>query len=270
MKKILIAAVAALMALTSCMKDQVYSYPTLAGLNNTVATFDTDQVTVSVTVSAFVDITGVNLYYTIGTAAEKSVAMTKGAGGVYTGVIPAAPVGTEVKYYVEALTSGGSTKSAVATYKVGDVPVDYSGLKLNELNGNDKFIELYNAGSADIRILGVKIRKDASAEIWTAKDVTLAPGAFLLLYSEDVVVAGGAQEGYNEDLVFHSGLSAKKGVRIELLDPKDNPIDDFNLVTLLKSKAPASYGRNADGKWYYQDATPGAANTDGTDVVFAE
>ena len=33
--------------------------------------------------------------------------------------------------------------------------VDYSALKLNELNGNDKFIELYNSSDADIDIAGV-------------------------------------------------------------------------------------------------------------------
>lgn len=271
MKKILFA-VATLLALSACVKDAMYPNPTVSNISNTVAYYDTDDVTVTATVSAFVDITKVNLVYNIGSAAAKEVAMTA-AGNTYTGTIPAAAMGTEVKYYIEAFTDGGSAKSAVGSYKVGEVPVDYTKLKLNELNGNDKFIEIINTGSDPVTLLGVKVFKDTK-DVWTGPARILNPGEFLLLYSEDVVVEGGAQEGYDAELVFASGLSAKKAVRVQLQDPKGNDVDDFNLVTVAKT-APASYSRVPDGTgaWCFTDATPGANNaTDSSDPVtgFAE
>lgn len=269
MKKLFIASIAALLALTACVKDEVYPIASLSSIANTVAYYETDQVTVTATVSAFVPIQEVNLYYTLGSAAEKSVKMTA-AGSVYSGTIPAAAIGTEVKYYIEAITKGGSSKSAVVTYKVGEAPVDYTKLKLNELNGNDKFIEIINTGTDPVTMKDVTIIKDGKADaVWTGPAILLEPGAILLLYSEDVVVAGGKQEGYDATLVFHSGLSAKKAVRIELKDPSSNDVDDFNLVTVAKT-APASYSRVPDGTgtWCYTAATPGAKNdTDNSDPV---
>ena len=267
MKKIFIICTAALLALTSCVKDQVYPYPTVSGIANTIAYYETDAVTVTATVKAYVDITDVNLVYKLGTAAEKSAKMTA-SGKVYTGTIPAAPLGTEVKYHIEAATAGGVTKSSEISYKVGEAPVDYTKLKLNELNGNKKFIEIINTGKDPVTMKGVKIIKDTK-DVWTGPAILLEPGAFLLLYSEDVVATGGAQEGYDETLVFHSGLSPKKAVCVQLQDPAGNDVDKFNLVTLAKT-APASYSRVPDGtgSWCYTAETPGVKNaTDNSDPV---
>jgi hypothetical protein len=157
---------------------------------------------------------------------------------------------------------------------VGAVAVDYSVLRLNELNGNDKFIEIYNAGADAINLNGVYIIKDNEAQTWTGDNtVKIEAGAYLVLYSEDVVAD---HPDVPETLIFHSGLSAKKNVRIQLFTPAGEIIDDFNLTAIelngeaygyAGNQAPASYSRNADGKWYYADATPGAANTDGQNIV---
>lgn len=267
MKKILFAALAALFAFSACVKDEIYPFPTVSDISNTVAYYDTDNVTVTASVNALVEVKEVNLVYQLGTAAEKSVKMTA-SGKVYTGTIPAAPMGTEVKYHIEASTEGGTTKSTVVSYKVGEAPVDYTALKLNELNGNDKFIEIINTGSTPVTMKGVKIFKDTK-DVWTGPAILLEPGAFLLLYSVDVVATGAAHEGYDATLVFDSGLSAKKAVRVQLTDPTGKDVDDFNLVTLAKT-APASYSRVPDGSgaWCYTDATPGAANsTNSSDPV---
>ena len=268
MKKLIIASVAAILALTACVKDIVYPYATFSKLENTIAYDETEAVTVTVNVSALVDIKAINLVYTVNDGEPVSVEMHPQGKG-YFATIPAQAMDAVVNYYIEAITANATSTSAIASYTVGVIPIDFSGLKINELNGNDKFIELVNTGSSDIIMKGVTIVKDASKTTWTGtEDVVVKAGKFLLLYSSDVVVAGGAQEGYPAELVFDGGLSAKKAVRIQLMDPKGNTLDDFNLVTLLKPQAPASYGRNADGNWYYQVATPNAKNTDGTDVVF--
>lgn len=268
MKKLIIASVAAILALTACVKDIVYPYATFSKLENTIAYDETEAVTVTVNVSALVDINAINLVYTVNDGEPVSVEMHPQGKG-YFATIPAQAMDAVVNYYIEAITANATSTSAIASYTVGVIPIDFSGLKINELNGNDKFIELVNTGSSDIIMKGVTIVKDASKTIWTgAEDVVVKAGKFLLLYSSDVVIAGGAQEGYPAELVFDGGLSAKKAVRIQLMDPKGNTLDDFNLVNLLISPAPASYGRNANGNWYYQVATPNAKNTDGTDVVF--
>jgi hypothetical protein len=151
-------------------------------------------------------------------------------------------------------------------YTVGAVAVDYSVLRLNELNGNDKFIEIYNAGADAINLNGVYIEKDGTQNWLADNTVKIDAGGYVLLYSEDVQAD---MPDYPEALIFHSGLSAKKNVRIQLFTPAGVSIDDFNLTNIEANDpayipAPASYSRNADGKWYYADATPGAVNVDGT------
>lgn len=270
MKKLIIASVAILMALSACVKDGIYPYASISGLENTIAYDENDDVTVTVKASALLDITEVNLIYTVNEGEPKTVAMAL-SGKKYTAVIPKQAMDAVVTYYVEVKTADAVTTSAVATYTVGVIPIDFTPLKLNELNGNTdkKFIEVFNSGTEDIDMKGVSIIKDASKTIWTAAEgVILKAGKYMLLYSSEVSGAGQAHEGYEPTLIFEGGLSAKKAVRIQLLDPRGNTLDDFNLTTLLKDQAPDSYGRNADGKWYYQDATPGAKNVDGTDVVF--
>lgn len=140
---------------------------------------------------------------------------------------------------------------------------NYPGLVLNELNGNDKFIELYNGGDEALKLKGVYMEKDGK-NVWTAGDITLDPKEFLLLYSEDVIVDHPEYEGAG--LVFKSGLSPKKAVRVQLFTPTGLSLDDFNLKD-YSTPAPASYSRNPDGtgEWVYADATPGEANAEPSD-----
>lgn len=264
MKKIIaIAALALPFILSSCVKDEVYGGATISDISNTIAYTENDDVTVSAKVSAFVEIVSVDLVYAVG-GTEKTVAMAEG-NGVYTATIPAQPMNTEVSYYIKAATQKAASVSGVIKYTVGATPIDYSGLVLNELNGNDKFIEIYNAGADVPTLAGVYIEKDQK-NVWVGDNRPLKKGEYLLLYSEDVVVAGGAHEGYDEALVFHSGLSAKKAVRVQLFSPSTASLSDFNLATCV-SPASASYSRNSDGKWYHAAATPGAVNVEGTEAV---
>jgi hypothetical protein len=150
---------------------------------------------------------------------------------------------------------------------------DYSNIILNELNGNDKFIEIYNSSSRTISLDGAYIEKDG-VQSWLADNaVRIEAGGYLVLWSEDVAPD---HPEVPEARIFHSGLSAKKNVRIQLFTPAGVSIDDFNLVNIelngeaygyAINQAPASYSRNADGDWYYAEATPGAVNVDGENIV---
>ncbi len=263
MKKTLLALLLMAFSFTSCLKDEPYGYASLSEISNTMAFTANDDVTVTATVTAIVPITSVVLKYQVAGGTEQSIPMTA-SGSTYTAVIPAQALDTEVTYYIEATTAEGVIASAPISYVVGAVPIDYSGLSLNELNGNDKFIELFNNGTTDIPISGVYIEKDGEKN-WTAPNITLAAGEYLLLYSEDVVTE---HPDHSADLIFSSGLSAKKAVRVQLFSPTGTSIDDFNLVN-YSTPAPASYSRwpNGNGPWVYADATPGAMNAAGTEAV---
>ncbi len=258
------AAVALAASLNSCVQDKVYGLPTITDINNTVAVSASDEVVVTATVTSLTGISYVNLLWAAG-GGWTTVEM-QAAGDSWSGVIPAQPMDTEVSYYIEAASDGGETAvSATVSYVVGAAVIDYSGLRLNELNGNDKFIEIYNASGEDIPLSGICIWKDSEKSVWDAPQLTLKAGEFLLLYSEDVQAD---HPDWDAALIFSSGLSAKKNVRIELRDPKGGDIDDFNCTKHPGTEVEGSYGRNADGGWYIQTTpTPGSANVDGTESV---
>lgn len=268
---ILFAAISLLSAFTlsSCVEDDLYGPASITEMTNTIAYSQDNTVTVTATIDGLKGVQSATLHYKAGSAAYTDVAMTA-SGKTYSGTIPAMAMDTEVTYYVSAISNSGDlSNSAEITYKVGEAPVDYTGLRLNELNGNDKFIEIYNAGDHDIYIGNVQMFKDGdfSAATWTAPSVTLNKGAFVLLYSADVSADHSDLAG---ELFFNSGLSSKKAVRITLTKPDGTTaISDFNLVTHPTGKTiDGSYGVNADGKWYIQSTpTPGSANTDGTEIL---
>ena len=273
MKKIMFVALALLMGLASCVKDKQYPGITISNVKYTpTAVQADDEVTVTATITSFQKILEAKVVYTID-GESLALAMTEGTDNLYKAVIPAFADGTTVSFYVEADNIEVTAASPAMEYTVGAVAVDYSVLRLNELNGNDKFIEIYNTGAEAINLKGVTFNKDEELA-WTAEDaVKIEAGAYLVLYSYKSNVI---PEGYPENLIFNTGLSAKSNVRIQLFTPAGVSIDDFNLVNIelngeaygyAGNQAPASYSRNADGKWYYSDATPGAANIDGQNIV---
>ena len=276
MKKILFAALALIVVMASCVKDPQYPGVTISNVSYTPTAVQADvPTTVTATITSFNPFTA-KLFYTVDDAEAAELAMIGEAEkDVYSAVIPGQADGAKVNFYIKAEGTLVATSPAME-YVVGAVAIDYSALRLNELNGNDKFIELYNAGVEPLFLNGVYIEKDG-AQNWVADNtVSIEAGGYLLLYSEDVTAEGAAQAGYAESLTFHSGLSAKKNVRIQLFTPAGESIDDFNLVNIEyngeaygynNNQAPASYSRNADGEWYYADATPGVENVDGENLV---
>ena len=273
MKRVLYFAVALLLsviALNSCVKDNLYQGKCQIESVNYAPKFVNEGD--AVTVTAFITYIGggisADLVYSAGGAAEVTVPMTGAeTGGDFVGVIPAQPYDCPVEFRVVAKNKDGYTSETKGKYTVGDVPQDYTKLRLNELNGNDKFIEIYNAGDQKIKLQGVYIQKDEGLN-WTGDNRVLDPGAYLLLYSEDVIATD--HPDWDKGLIFNSGLSAKKNVRIQLFDPSGNSIDDFNILKHPGGTVKGSYGRNKDGKWYIQTtATPGAVNVDGSDSIEA-
>lgn len=263
MKKILFAALAMIVMMVSCVKDPQYPGATISDVKYTPTAVQADEpVTVSATITGFNEITAI-LNYSVNDGERQEVEMVSSAeNNVYTAVIPGQANDTKVSFRIVAVTEL-LTISPDMEYTVGAIALDYSGLRLNEINGNDKFIEIYNMGSEALPLNGVYIEKD-NEQCWVADNtLTLEAGAFLLLYSNKVEAD---HPDHPANLIFSSGLSEKKPVRIQMFTPAGLSIDDFNLVECVVP-APASYNRNADGLWYHAEATPGAANVEGTDPV---
>ena len=268
MKKILFAAIALIMVMVSCVKDPQYPGVTLNVTRSPMAVQADDDVTITATVTSFNDVTA-KLFYTIEEKEPVTVEMKAGdTKNVFTGAIPGQPDGTKVSYYVEA-AGGLIARSAEMEYTVGAEAVNYKVLRINELNGNDynaengnnKYIEIFNGGLDKINLKGVKLEKDG-ASVWVGDgDASIEAGGYLVLYSQKATIP----DNWPANLVFSSGLSASKPVRMQLFDPSGESISDFYLVTCV-TPASASYSF-IDGKWYHAPATPGAANAEGTAPV---
>jgi len=267
MKKIYLALMvsAITLGIVSCVEDDFYKGPaTISNVAfNPKAVTPDDNVTVTAEITDLQGITSAAIKYKVGSQSEQSVAMTN-SGSTYTGVIPKAADKEKVEFYVEAINKSGFTAtSPKVSYEVGAIPIPYENLVLNELNGNDKFMEIFNKGTEEIPLNGVYIEKD-DKKVWTGSaEQKLAGGAYLLLYSTDVA---SSHTDHPEKQFFEGGLSAKKAVRVQLFSPATASLDDFNLVDYT-TPAPASYSRGENGKWYYAAATPGAVNVAGTDEV---
>lgn len=170
------------------------------------------------------------------------------------------------------LTDGASTWTVFTTGTMGaanaggtpkgDV-VPQGKVVLNELDGNNKFIELFNCGDADVDMAGWQMFKDGEADAkW------IGPEGFVLKAGEykalDCVKKSTA---YATD--FGAGFSAAKNVQIILLDAEGNEIDRFERgvadhgwgVDALPSQE-YSFSRVPDGTgpFVYAESTKGAAN----------
>ena len=213
MKRYFVAALAALaVLLPSCVKDETYPYASVSKVSNTDAVGPVD-VTVTATVTALVPAT-VKLCYTAGSAGEASVDMS-GSGETYTGVIPGQPVGTVVKYHVDATTTAGTFSSEEKTYTVADKPAEPQTLFINEVNCGTKEFEIYNASDKAVDIAGYVFKKDDSGdwEVPAGKGSIPAKG-FLVFTAKNPDPGEGPS----------FGISGTKGFKLTML--KDGEIVD--------------------------------------------
>lgn len=147
--------------------------------------------------------------------------------------------------------------------------IDYTGLVLNEINGNGtKFIELYNTTNAAIDISGVILKKNSSS-LHTIPASTSIPAKTIMTF-----VSG---------TDFSGGISAKRSLLIQIFTPDGKTVIDFfkNLTEddaeewdvappkYNGETATQSYGRFPDGtgSWQMMTASQNTANTVGTTAI---
>ena len=273
MKKLLFAAFALIVMMASCVKDEQYTGITISDLSySPVAMTEVNDVTVTASITSFYDITEAILYYTLNDAEkEETVAMTMDAATkVYSAIIPAQPDGTKVVFYVKAASEKMKVTSETKDYTVGETLPDFSVIVLNELNGDQKFIEIYNQGDYDLPLKGMTINKDEEKTIWTGDETVVAPAhGYIVLISDKNDVSE-----VDPALVFEGGLSGKKTLKIELFMPDGTTRDVFTRGTTglwgqdISNVGEKSYTRTPDGgDWKLADPTPGEANpAEGEDI----
>lgn len=255
----------------SCVEDKVYEGPSTieSVVINPEAPTSDDAVTVTAVVSGLQTVKSATLDYTAG-GTSGSVDMQASGSGAYTATIPAQADRTTVTYKVTVLNKAGyTTVSSTKEYTVGDAPVDYAQLVLNELYGAasddaGKFIELYNNGDKDIKLKDVTLKKDEELT-WSGMEGEVIPahGWFAVVGAKGTTERG-----------FSSGFSAKKSVLVELFDPNGNKLDAFQRgekdtgwgdQSLTNVKGSWSRCPDGTGRWMITDPTVNAANpTTGT------
>ena len=175
--------------------------------------------------------------------------------------------------------------------KEGGESTEYTGavtLCMNEISGvkGYKGIEFYNYGNKDIDLKGWVVKKNNEVDGGTDADglptylywncevsITVKAKGFFVLHAKDndanlpEVVEGGRATG---------GLSPKKALKLELIDPNGKVVDTFNRAWDDKADAPeitvsevtGSYARTTDhgDNWAVLEPTFGATNAGATVV----
>lgn len=219
-------------------------------------------------------IAGVVLQYTLGDDTQvNEVDLVKNADGEYEGTIGKQSDGTTAKWTVVATNTQGATvqKTGTITWAAPNVPTgDYTKLVLNEIDGVNKTIELYNNGTVALSLEGVKITKTApdASDWWigSAAAGTIEPGGYIVL----------SNEIDDTDPFFgDGGISPKKSVQFDLYAPDGSQIDTFlrgdasALDSSISDVSPNSYQRipNGTGDWKMAEPTNNESNaTTGEDI----
>jgi len=138
--------------------------------------------------------------------------------------------------------------------------IDYSPLVINEVDGNGKFVEIYNKGTEPISLENLTLVKNETQTWWTGKaDITIAGGGYY------VVAQPGGTDEFDEDNGA-SGISAKQTVKFELRKPNKDVIDSFSRGIApwgdsISDVAPDSFSRCPDGgDFKLATPSPKAAN----------
>ena len=164
----------------------------------------------------------------------------------------------------------------------GNGQAKVEGVVFNEVDGQNKFIELYNTTDKELSIEGISIVKYDSTKdggkstTWEgAAGMKIAAKGFVVLESSDL--ADPAEKGdpnykYESDNhVFKGGLSPKKNVKLELYNAKGELLDEFvrgnecsgwNQVKGYPENEECSFSRvpNGTGEFVYAAPTKGSAN----------
>jgi hypothetical protein len=229
----------------------------------------TEQVTA--TVGGSVGIGTVIIHYAEGlTGPFKNVVMlddgAHGDGttgdGVYGAEIPSFPVGSYVRYYIEARASDtvgtvsflpAGAEHDVFVLKISAPVADSTPVIINEFMAAnqttiqdpqgeyDDWIELMNVSNQEVDLSGIYLSdKESDLRKWAIpKGTTLAPGAFLIVWADgDTADTPGLHASFN---------LSKSGESVLLVDTDAHGNAILDSLSFGEQKTDVSYGRYPDG-----------------------
>lgn len=131
-----------------------------------------------------------------------------------------------MKKYILGLAALAAVASSCVkddVYKAEVIVIDYSGLVINEIDGNGKFVELYNNGPEALPLQNVRLMKNDSEQWWKGDaNASIQPGGFFTIAQVESTVVGA--DLYNGA----GGISGKKTVKFALFVPDNNiAIDSY-------------------------------------------
>ncbi|MGN1226417.1 MAG: lamin tail domain-containing protein [Candidatus Cryptobacteroides sp.] len=161
---------------------------------------------------------------------------------------------------------------------------------LNEINGDIKFIELYNKSDEEVVLDGWFLLKDEDATDETISDLEAATAAAKWTGTKDVKVPAKGhlvlwsykssdprKDEADAALIINSGLSDKQAVKLVLLTAEGKVADSFVRgdetcefgTTILPQNKEADFSRVPDGtgEWVYAVPTLGEANGEKTGEI---
>jgi len=199
---------------------------------------------------------------------EKLIDINTGYDPIYNKSHARIPDGTGPWYYTPdgdgtpGATNGTSTDGCIqfgnedeAVVVPPPATVDYTNLVINEVDGNGKFVEIYNKGTESLSLENVVLVKNESGVWWKGVAATsISAGGYY------VIAQSGGTATFDED-TGGSGISAKQTLKFELKDPNANVIDQFSRgvapwSTTISDVSPNSYSRCPDGTGDFKLATP--------------
>ncbi|MEA5006662.1 MAG: lamin tail domain-containing protein [Rikenellaceae bacterium] len=241
MKNILLAALAAIILLPGCVKDDQYEGPAVIEkiTFNPSSPMANQAITVTCKITDLNGVTGAILKYSVNSGQQQSVTMTEGSERTYSAVIPGQTDNADIKVVIEAdNTKGFKAISEEKSIKVAPPVLVY----VNECDPNAKSMELYNDMTSAVDLSGWVIRKDGSTEAknnWTIPTgVTIAAKGYLVITQDPNGVTG-----------FTFGMSATKGFSYTLFDANGATRDFLDNLTnkITAGASPNTIGRLTDG-----------------------
>ena len=172
---------------------------------------------------------------------------------------------TELVIFIHNGTKGTSNNDGTQKTYSGEDPKK---IFVNEISGNEKWLEIYNGESEDVTLTGYKIQKidekGATAD-WTIPAGTVISGNGFLSWTQDKDNTDGS--------TFTWGISASKDVGFKIFNDEGIELDFFDVKSDLYTGADETVGRKTDGATelviFIHNGTKDASNNDGTQKIFS-
>ena len=180
-------------------------------------------------------------------------------------------------------TNGTSTAglTLVPETQVTIPDADYTHLILNEISGNNKYVEIYNSGTEAIPLTGVKLQRNdgpsTGGSEWTGTSADVIPAGAYRLFLFNSYTSGLDTNPAYVGWTVSSGISSGQVLKVALVAPSGKPISVFirgdvplpawQSTAGVTQNSTDTYSRMSDDSWAYAAPTPGAANDPKTDDI---